>query len=197
MSRTFGWSLACFALVVMAVVTVSEAARGGKNVDPKTVLSDEARKAIKDEFPSGMILGTKSVTEGGMNLYAVTVEGSLATFVVEVSSDGIIAEVDAGKPAVAKDIPEAAMKAIQDALDGGTVVKYRKGDQRAEVKDVEGAAKLVKLDKPKPIFKADLTKGDQVGEVKVSADGKVMRPVTWEDKPAPPATKSGKRKSAA
>jgi hypothetical protein len=194
MSRAFGGSLACFALVVLAVVTVSEAARAPKNVDPKTVLSEEARKAIKDEFPSAMILTTKTVTEGGLNLYVVNVEGALTMFVVEVSSDGIIAEVDASKLPDAKDVPEAAMKAIQDALDGGTVVRYHKGEQRAEVKTADGATKLVKLDKPRPVFKADLKKDDQVGEVKVSADGKVLRPVTWEDKPTPPATKTGGKK---
>jgi hypothetical protein len=165
---------------------------GGQGTDTRPILPDAARKAIKDEFPNGMIMGIKQVTELGVSLYAVTVEGSLNTFVLEVTGGGLISEVD-GSKVEAKDVPDAAMKGIQGATDGGVVTRFLKGEQRAEVKDVDGTPTMVKLDKPKTIYKAELAKVKQVAVVKVDADGRVMQPVVWTDKPVPPAPPSKKR----
>lgn len=182
MSRKAGWLLACFSLVLLTAMTAALAGRGGRPIDPnKPAVPDAARKAIKDAYPSALVGAFKTLSEGGVTLYAVTVEDA-PVLLVEVSADGVIAAVDLWAVDT-KNVPAAVVTAVKGALDGGTIVRYKKGEQQAEVKDVDGAAKLVKLDKATAYFKAELKKGNQGGEVKVSAEGKVLRPVTWEARP--------------
>lgn len=40
--------------------------------------------------------------------------------------------------------------------------------------------RLVKLDKPRTVYGADLLKNGRKGEIRVTADGAVVKPLTWE-----------------
>lgn len=155
--------------------------------EPKAYLPEDASKAIKDALPSAVIGEVKAITEGGMLLYSVNVVDGIASKNVVVSSDGTIEEIGT-QVSDAKDIPAAAAKAIEKAAEGGLVVTYRKVELRAEIKEVDGSSKLVKLATTKTAYAADLSKGDKVGKVKVDADGKVITPVSWESKPTTPTT---------
>jgi urate oxidase len=78
----------------------------------------------------------------------------------------------------AKQVPEAAMKGIVKAAEGATIKQLAKIEIRCETKD----GKIVKLDKAKLNFEAELTKGDQTGEVTVDDQGNIVEAVKWEKK---------------
>jgi hypothetical protein len=155
--------------------------------EPGAALPEAARKAIEEEFHGAAILSVKPDDLLGLAIYEAEIEGT-PRVVVQVSADGVIAGVETTVTDT-QSIPEAVRKAIAQAADGGIATRYEKVDVRAEAREGDGALKLIKLDKFKTAYEAELSKGDQQAEVTVATDGTVLQRVKWEKKPSPPSPK--------
>lgn len=83
----------------------------------------------------------------------------------DIAADGTILEVTLVVDA--KAVPDAAMKAIQKAAEGGKITRIEKIDISYETKD----GKVSRLAKPVTHFAAEYAKGDATAEVVVMPDG--------------------------
>jgi len=110
---------------------------------------------------------------------------------VTVAPDGTIVEVSTAVEA--KDVPGAALAAIQKAAEGGRVAQISKDETRAEPKD----GKFARLDSPMVAYWAEFKKGELTGEVIVASDGTVLEISTAvEARDVPEAALAAIRKAA-
>ncbi|MCX5682464.1 MAG: hypothetical protein NT049_02110 [Planctomycetota bacterium] len=180
------------ALVVAPAFAYAKKDKGAPAAEKKVTLPEGAAKAVKEAFPTAVPGAVKMENEGGMLLYAVELWEGSAQKSATVAYDGTIAGVK--MPLDAKDVPEAAAKAIRSADDAAIVAKFNKVEMRAEVKQEDGAPKLVKCDPPKAAFEGVLAKNGLTGHIKVAENGTVITSLVWDTTVAPPAptVKSGK-----
>jgi len=181
MSKTRWLMLGVAALVGLALVgsaVYGEKAEAGKaDVKEKGEAKDKAKvelpaaaaAAIAAAFPNAAIEKVKAEDENGVKTFAVKLETE-----VEVAADGQIVSVS--REVALKDVPEAVVKAIRTATAEAEIKEVVREEVRAEAKD----GKLVKLDKAKIVFEAELKKGDQEGSIEVAADGTVVEPLKWQ-----------------
>jgi len=179
------WLLVGAAVMVLALLGAAtlSADEGCKKEEAKAKveLPEAAAKAIKDAFPLATIDEVEIDNENGMKLFAVELKQDKAETEVKVTADGMIVEVET--QVALKDIPKAAAAAISQAADGAQIKEIKKEEAFAKVKKGDsGNATLVKLDKSKVSFEAELVKGDQKGEIEVDADGKVIEELKWKVK---------------
>jgi len=184
------WMLVGVAVAVLALggwagASADEVKQQGcnKEAKAKVELPEAAAKAIKDAFPGATIDEVEIDNEDGMKMFAVELKQDKAETEVKVTADGMIVEVET--EVALKDVPGAAAKVISDvaAAEGAQIKEIKKEEAFAKVKKGDsGNATLVKLDKPKVSFEAELVKGDQKGEIEVDADGKVIEELKWKVK---------------
>ena len=150
--------------------------------EAKVELPSAAAEAIKAAFPDAKIEEVEVEEEEGVTLYEVELEQGDVEMEVEVAPDGTIVEIET--EIAQKDAPEAALQAIQAAAPDAEIEEVEKIEIRAETKKAEGdkPAQLVKLDKAKIVYEAELKKDGKEGEITVAADGKVVEPLEWEEK---------------
>jgi uncharacterized membrane protein YkoI len=190
MSRT-QWVVLGVAVVMGIAMVGSAIAAGEATSKPsaapaasKPTLPEAVAKAFKAEFPKGEIAKADEEKENGITVYDIEFkEGGLARE-TDIAADGTILTV-----AVVVDpnqVPQAAMKAIKAAAEGGAVKQVEKTEIRCEAKD----GKITRLDKPKTEYEAAMTKGDLSAEVVVDDKGAVVEAPKWakpgektEDKP--------------
>ena len=181
MSRT------CRALAVAAVLAGWMFAAGNacameggvvKKMAGRAQLPDAAANAVKEAYPDATISKVKAEEVEGVQLFIVTLGGDKSVSKVEVAPDGTIVWVLS--PVATKDVPEAVSKAVAAAV-AGAKVKVAKKEIRAEVKKEGETAKVVKLEKPKVTYRADVTSGTQKGDMEIAGDGKVVKDLTWEE----------------
>ncbi len=150
--------------------------------EAKVELPSAAADAIKAAFPEAEIEEVEVEEEDGLTLYEVELEQDDMEMEVEVAPDGTIVEIET--EIAQKDVPEAALQAIQAADADAKIEEIEKVEIRAEVKksQLAPAAQLVKLDEAKIVYEAELEKDGKEGEITVAADGKVVEPLEWEEK---------------
>jgi len=137
-------------------------------------LTEKAKKAIEALFPRAVITEVEKEVEDGVVLYEVALIQDGRDFEVEVSGDGIIAEVESS---VATDaLPKAVKAALEKAAGEGRIQRVGKVEARAEVK----GEKLAPLAPFKVTYEALLRKGDVVAEVEVSAEGRILEATEWK-----------------
>jgi uncharacterized membrane protein YkoI len=171
------------ALAVSAAYAADEAkpeVKAKPEAKAKVELPEAAAKALKDAFPKATVDDVKMEKEEGVTVYEVELEEGKAEMEVEVAADGTILEVETDIEM--KDVPEAAAKAIQAAAEGAKIKEVSKEEVRAEIKKEGETAKIVKLEKAKTLYGAEIVKGDQKGEIEVAADGTVVEPLKWKEK---------------
>jgi len=182
MSRMHWMWVGC--AVVMGLALAVSAAYAADEAKPeakaKVELPEAAAKALKDAFPKATVDEVKMEKEEGITIYEVELKEDKSEMDVEVAADGTILEVETDVEM--KDVPEAAAKAIQAAAEGAKIEELAKKEVRAEIKKEGETAKLVKLEKAKTLYGAEIIKGDQKGEIEVAADGTVVEPLKWEEK---------------
>jgi len=149
---------------------------GKEEAKAKVELPEAAAKALKDAFPTATIDEVEAEDEDGVKVFAVELKQGEEEMEVEVAADGTILSVET--EIELKDVPEAAAKVINKAAEGGKVEEVKKEEIRAEVKD----KKIVKLDKAKIVYEAEIEKGDQEGTIEVAADGTVVEQLKWKTK---------------
>lgn len=176
MSKTnWMWAAAAglAAVVLMAGVTYAE-----EGCKAKVELPEAAAKAIKDAFPEAAITGVEAEDEDGMKVFEVELKVGAGEVTVSVAPCGTILEVET--VVAIKDVPKAAAEAIQKAAEGAQIKGIEKAEIRAEIKkDDAGKCSIVKLEKAKIVYEADLIKGDQTGEIVVAADGTIVEALKW------------------
>jgi hypothetical protein len=74
-----------------------------------------------------------------------------------------------------KSVPKDAMKAIKKAAEGGKLNRTEKVTLSYELKD----GKVVKLEKAKTQYEANVTKGEQSSDIIVDDKGKVIEEPKW------------------
>jgi uncharacterized membrane protein YkoI len=172
--------------IVMAAALAlgMSAGQAAEDAKAKVELPEAAAAAVKAAFPNAKIDEVEVEEECGVKVFEVELEEGKAEMEVEVTADGCILSVET--EVELKDVPAPAAKAIQAAAEGATIGEIEKEEIRAEIKKGENGAapKIVKLDAAKVVYEAKLTKGDQVGEIEVAADGTVIQPVKWKAKGA-------------
>jgi uncharacterized membrane protein YkoI len=177
MSKT-SWLAAGLAAVVAVVILGPAWAAPGAADKPvpatKPALPEAVAKAFRAEFPKGEIVKAEEEKENGVTVYDIEFTEAGVHREADIAADGTILEVSIAVEA--KQVPEAALKAIQKAAETAAVLKIEKAEIRCETKD----GKVVKLDKVKTNFEAELKKGDQIGEITVDEQGNVVEALKWE-----------------
>jgi len=128
-------------------------------------LPDAVSKAFKAAFPKGEIEKLDIDEENGVMVYDFEFKNGAVEQETDIAGDGTILETTL--VVEAKDVPQAAMKAIEKAAGGGKLTRIEKIDIQYETKD----GKAVKLAKPIRHFAVEYEKGGQSGEVVVTPDG--------------------------
>ena len=114
--------------------------------------------------------------ENGVTVYDIEFkrrQGEIA-----LAGDGSV--IDRETAVELKDVPEAVADAIRKGAPGAKIKQVAKGEIRAELKD----GKIIKLDSPRYVYEAELEKENQVAEIEVSSDGKVIEAPRWTKKGA-------------
>jgi len=158
---------------VAADGTVLKAPKGGlepaRTKQSKVELPDAAAKAFKNAFPKGEIEKMDVDQENGVTVYDLEFKNGSAEQEMDIIADGTILEVTLVVDA--KDVPEAAMKAIEKAAEGAKITRIENIEIRYETKD----GKVVKLAAPVTHFAAEYAKGHKTAEVVVTSDGTLTK----------------------
>jgi uncharacterized membrane protein YkoI len=178
--------LAAILLLAGAVRAAEEVAAEGKTEckeGAKVELPSAAAEAIKAAFPKAKIEEAKLEKECGLDVYEVELKLEDESEVeVEVATNGTIVEIET--EIAQKDAPPAVVEAVKAAAPDAKIEEVKKIEIRAEIKKAEAdkPAQLVKLDKTRIVYEAELKTDDKEGEITVAADGKVVEPLKWEEK---------------
>lgn len=135
-------------------------------------------EAIKANVPDAEIDFVEVTEEDGITLYDIEFKADRGE--IEVTADGTV--IDVVTIITMEELPEAAAKAIQDAIEGATIKRLEKSEIRSEIKKEEGIGTVVKLDTPRYVYEAELEKDGQTGEIEVDADGNITEPLKWDEK---------------
>ena len=189
MMRRYGVLMGCMVAAILFLGVAgctgeNEGAEGkakGKE-EAKVELPPAAADAVKAAFPKAKIEEVKVEQEEGVTLYEVELEQDDVEMEVEVAPDGTLVEIET--EIAQKDAPPAVVEAFRAADPDAKIEEVKKIEIRAEIKKAEAdkPAQLVKLDKAKIVYVAELKTDDMVGEITVAADGKVVEPLKWEEK---------------
>jgi hypothetical protein len=176
-------------LVLGAVVLIGGMALAGsagctQKEQPNLPL--EVSKAFKAEFPNGQINETAREKKGGVSYYDIDFKDGAADKAANIAANGTILSV--AVKIDPKEAPEAAMKAIQAAAEGGQIELVEKIEVRCE----PDQGKITKLAEPKTRYGADLKKGNLAAEIVVDDKGTVVDKPSWsavKEEPAKDAKK--------
>jgi hypothetical protein len=146
-----------------AKVEAKEPAKVEAKAEPKAAevkMNDAAAKTVAEVFPKAKVSKVEVGKGPGIDIYDVTMKDEKdVEFNVAVASEGTIVGV---KTKVAeKDLPAAVAKALKDAK--ADLAKVEKIELRAMPSEVDGKAKITKLEKAKIIYSS--------GDVGVNEDG--------------------------
>jgi len=111
-------------------------------------------EAIKANVPDAEIDFVEVTKEDGITLYDIEFKADRGE--IEVTVDGTV--IDVVTIITMEELPEAAAKAIQDAIEGATIKRLEKSEIRSEIKKEEGIGTVVKLDTPRYVYEAELEK---------------------------------------
>ena len=138
-------------------------------------LPAKARSALGKAFHGATIGDAELEYEGGVKLYEVELTAKGSSMEVKVSPGGAIVEV-ATRVAMS-DLPGPAAATIKKLAKGGSIKEIDKVQVRAVVK----SRRLVRLREPKSHFEAEVAKGGKEAEIRVSAAGRLLESLKWED----------------
>jgi hypothetical protein len=157
--------ICCVALAAI-LCTVTYAEKGEK----KCSLPVAVEAAIKALLPNGVV-GENSKEEEEIEMFEVKVKDAGKESNVKLAEDGTVVEVESVE--AIGDVPAAVAKTFkaQDAK----IEKVEKAVEHAQVK-------IVKLDTPIITYEAKITKNGKEVEIKVAADGSIIKQQAEEKK---------------
>jgi uncharacterized membrane protein YkoI len=148
-----------------------------KPVKQEVELPAAVADAIEANVPDAEIDFVEVTEENGITLYDIEFKDNRGE--IEVAADGTV--IDVVTVITMEELPEAAAKAIQDAIEGAKILRLEKSEIRSEIK-VEGeTGTLVKLDTPRYVYEAELEKDGKTGEIEVDAEGNITEPLKWDE----------------
>ncbi|KPK59788.1 MAG: hypothetical protein AMK73_08455 [Planctomycetes bacterium SM23_32] len=133
--------------------------------EPALELPQPARAAIRDAFPEAIVKQVEAEREMGLTLYEVELVQNGQEVEVEVSADGVIAEVQVSVKA--EELPPAVADAILRAADGAKVPELEKVEIRA-------TPELATLDEPQVVYEAEFSRDGKEYEIRIASDGTVI-----------------------
>ena len=165
----------CPLLWVLAVTTVALVSSAGysQTAKPDAKLPEAVAKAFKAKFPKGKIVDVEVEEENGVTIYDFEFKDEGIDKETDIAADGTMLEFSVVVDARA--VPAPAMKSIRDAAAGATIDRLEHAVIGYEARD----GKTVKLPEPLNQYEAEMTKGEQRGEITVAPDGKVIEPAKW------------------
>ena len=135
---------------------------------------EKVRKTFDEKFPNATIQKVEAEKEGGVMVYDVEFREGQKYQETDIADDGTMLETTL--VVKKKSLPKAVAASLEKAADGAKMVRLEKINVTHETKD----GKIIKLDKPKTQYAAEMTKGDKNGEVVVDEKGKVVEEPKWE-----------------
>jgi hypothetical protein len=144
---------------------------------PDVELPAEVVEAIEANVPDAEIDFVEVAVEDGITLYDIEFKADRGE--IEVTEDGTI--IDIVTIITMEELPEAAAKAIQEAIEGATIKRLEKSEIRSEIKKEGEIGTVVKLDTFRYVYEAELEKDGQTGEIAVDADGNITEPLKWDE----------------
>ncbi len=163
-------------MVVMSIFVLMAAVGAvahAKKEGGKVKLPDAVAKSFKAHYPSAEITSREVEKEEGVEVYDFEFKDGAVERECDMAADGTI--LNSAVVVDAQSVPEAAMKAFEKAAAGGAIKRVEKSEIFAEPK----AGKIVKLEKVRIEFEAELEKGGRHGEVVVTAEGAVVEGPKW------------------
>ena len=160
---------------ILAVTTIALVSSAGRSqtATPDAKLPEVVAKAFKARFPQGKIADLEVEEENGVTIYDFEFKDEGIDKETDFAADGTMLEFSIVVAAEA--VPAPAMKSIRDAAGGATIDRLEHAVIGYEAKD----GKIVKLPELLNQYEAEMTKGEQRGEIAVAADGKVIEPAKW------------------
>lgn len=148
-----------------------------KPVKPEVELPAAVAEAIEANVPDAEIDLVEVAEENGITLYDIEFKADRGE--IEVAADGTV--IDVVKIITKEELPEAAAKAIQDAIGDATILRLEKSEIFSEIK-TEGEQGIIrKLDIHRFVYEAELEKDGKTGEIEVDADGNITEPLKWDE----------------
>ncbi|OHB42562.1 MAG: hypothetical protein A2Y13_04575 [Planctomycetes bacterium GWC2_45_44] len=152
-------------LCVTVAATLCAVAYAEKD-EKECPLSAVVQAAVKALFPNAVIEKCK-MKEEEIKMYEVKVKDGNQVSEIKLADDGMVAEVETSETLAT--VPTAVAQALK--AQGADVSKIKKGVEYAQLK-------LVKLDTPITTYEAKVGKGEEKIEIKVAADGKIIKQET-------------------
>ena len=165
------WKLAgivVFIGVTMCVVTHAQK-EVRKQKKKKPPIPDVVKKAIDEHYIAATITSAE-LEQADVEVYEVRITKNGDKILVTVSQDGTV--VTAKSRTAMTDVPSAAAAAITKAAEGGKI-------NRITGKTIYAVFKVEKLDKPRTVYEARLSKGRERKGIRVASDGTVVEQTKW------------------
>lgn len=182
----FCWAVVCGVALLPAIASAEIKVR--KTAKPKSEteatisapkLPEAVKKTFEGKFPNAKIDKAESEKEGGVMVWDIEFRDGRKHKETDIAEDGTMIEFS--EQVTQKSVPKDAMKSIKKAAEGGKLNRTEKVTLSYEIKD----GKVIKLDKPKTQYEANVTKGEQSSDIIVDENGKMIEAPKWE---APKAT---------
>lgn len=139
----------------------------------QTTLPDAVRKTFETNFPNAEISKVDAEEEEGVKVYDFEFLEGKAEKETDITADGTMIEVTF--VITPKDVPEKALKPIEEATQGAKKGRTERILITHELKE----GKIIKLPKQLTHYAVEMKKGDKHAEIIVDADGKVVEAPKW------------------
>jgi hypothetical protein len=154
----------------IAVAAMLCAVAYGEKGEKKCSLPAAVQAAVKALFPNAVI-GKSKMEEEEIKVYEVKVKDGNKESEAKLAEDGMLVEVESVEDINA--LPAAVAQTIK--AQDGKLSKVEKGVEHAQLK-------LVKLDTPVTTYEAKITKDGKESEIKIAADGTILKQETEKKK---------------
>ncbi len=180
--RYVSWTLAFCGLTLLPAIANAEATpkkTTRTKVSHPTISSSEAKlpeavkKTFDEKFPKARIFTADSEKEGGVIVWDIEFREGRKHKETDIAEDGTLLEFS--EQVAQHLVPKEVRASIKKAAEGGKVIRVEKVSLNYEVKD----GKANKLEKTKTQYEANLSKGDQIADVVVDDQGKVVEEPKW------------------
>jgi hypothetical protein len=162
----------------LALVVLAATAGLCGPVKGKVELPAAVAEAVRKNFPDAEIEKVETAKEEGFLSYDIEFARNRGE--IEVLEDGTV--LDVVVVVSMKDLPTAAASAIQKWAGSAKIERLEKSEIRAEIQKHDATAKIVKLERPKFVYEAELSRGGDTGEIEVAADGSIVEALKWDKK---------------
>lgn len=178
------WKLAAIAILIgVTMCVVTHAAKEVKKQKKKKLPIPDVVKNAIDEHYIGAAIRSAELERADIQVYDVRITKNGEKIRVTVSQDGTV--VSAESRTAMTNVPLSAAAAINKAAEGGKAGNITS-------KTIYAVFKVEKLNKPRTVYEARLTKGRERKGIQVASDGTVVEQTKWRKpgarKPRPKKT---------